>query len=110
MSRGNDGQAVFRSDRDRVVFLETLEEACERTGWEVHAYVLMGNHYHLLVVTPRANLVDGMKWLQGTFTQRWNARHRKRGHLFQGRYKAQNVEDDSDNYFKTVANYIHLNC
>ena len=109
MSRGNHGQSVFRNRRDREVFLETLDEACARTGWEINAYVLMGNHYHLMVITPRANLVDGMKWLQGTFTQRWNARHRQRGHLFQGRYKAQNIQEGSDDYYRKVANYIHLN-
>jgi REP element-mobilizing transposase RayT len=69
------------------MFLSCLEEVCGKTGWWVHAYVLMGNHYHLLVETPRSNLVAGMKWLQGTFTQRFNSRHQVFGHLFRGRYK-----------------------
>jgi len=73
MSRGNQGQPIFRSDQDRALFLETLAEGCEKTGWEVHAYVLMGNHYHMLLETPDANLVVGMKWLQGTYTQRFNS-------------------------------------
>jgi hypothetical protein len=68
----------------------------------------MGNHYHLLLETPEANLVTGMKWLQGTYTQRYNARHRKRGHLFQGRYRAVPVEAELDQYFQGVSTDIHL--
>ena len=83
MARGNQGRAIYRDDRDRLRFLETLGEACGKTGGRLHAYVLMGNHYHLLVETPEANLVAGMKWLQGTYTQRFNGRHQLRGHLFQ---------------------------
>jgi REP element-mobilizing transposase RayT len=110
MSRGNRGDAIFLDDRDRETFLDTLEEACTKTGWLVHAFVLMGNHYHLLLETPEANLVAGMKWLQGTYTQRFNARHKLWGHLFQGRYKAIPVDGQSgEGYFPTVANYIHLN-
>ena len=66
MARGNQGRPIFKDDKDPQRFLETLEEACAKTGWQVHAYVLMGNHYHLLLETPEANLVVGMKWLQGT--------------------------------------------
>lgn len=110
MSRGNRGADIFVNDRDRRLFIETLEEATERTAWEIHAFVLMRNHYHFLLETPNANLVDGMKWFQGAFTQRMNARHKWRGHLFQGRYKAQNIDEESaDGYFLTVADYIHLN-
>ena len=108
MSRGNRQQAIFRTDQDRETFLDTLDEACGRTGWKVHAFVLMGNHYHLLLETPEANLVVGMQWLQSTYTKRFNARHREWGHLFQGRYKAVPVEPGTD-YFLTVATYIHLN-
>jgi len=89
--------------------METLAEACEKTGWRVHAYVLMGNHYHLLLETPEANLVAGMKWLQGTYTQRYNSRHEVFGHLFQGRYKALLVDEAEGNYFEVVSTYIHLN-
>ena len=109
MARGNRGNAVFADDRDRRRFLETLGETCEKTGWRVHAYVLMGNHYHLLVETPEANLVAGMKWLQGTYTQRYNGRHHVRGHLFQGRYQAVPVEADHPGYLEAVSTYIHLN-
>ncbi len=108
MSRGNRAQKVFRGDDDCRMFLKTLGDACERTGWRVHAYALMGNHYHLLLETPEANLVAGMQWVQGTYTRRFNVRHHERGHLFQGRYKAIPVEAGSG-YFSVVANYIHLN-
>ena len=85
MARGNRGKAIFADDPDRKRFLETLAEAGEKTGWHLHAYVLMGNHDQLLVETPEGNLVAGMKWLQGAYTQRYNGRHRVGGHLFQGR-------------------------
>lgn len=109
MSRGNRQEAIFRDNKDREIFLDTLEEACDKTGWVVHAFVLMGNHYHLLLETPHANLVAGMKWVQGTYTQRFNARHKLWGHLFQGRYKALPVESDSGDYFSVLSSYIHLN-
>ena len=66
MARDNQGQAIYADDLDRQAWLQTLGQACEKTGWRVHAYVLMGNHHHLLVETPEANLVAGMKWLQAT--------------------------------------------
>ncbi len=108
MARGNQGRAIYSDDQDRKLWLETLTEACEKTGWHIHAYVLMGNHYHLLLETPEANLVAGMKWLQGTYTQRYNSRHKVFGHLFQGRYKALLV-DGAGNYLAVVSTYIHLN-
>ena len=109
MSRGNRRESIFRDDKDREMFLATLVEMCGRTGIVIHSYILMDNHYHLLLETPEANLVAGMKWFQGTFTQRTNVRHRLVGHLFQGRYKAIPVESDSGDYFQTVSEYIHLN-
>src|SRR5580704_3327382 len=109
MARGNQGAPVFSDDMDRRFFLATLGEACEKTGWRVHAYVLMGNHYHLLVETPEGNLVAGMKWLQGAYTQRFNGRHEVFGHLFQGRYKAVVVDGSAPGYFEVVSTYIHLN-
>ena len=108
MSRGDRGEAIFRDDADREMFLAAVGEACARTGWRVHAYVLMENHYHLLLETPEPNLVVGMQWLQGTYSKRFNARHRLWGHVFQGRYKAIPVDPDGE-YFSTVADYIHLN-
>src|ERR1043166_3252315 len=109
MARGNQGRAIFKDDQDRKRFLETLAESCEKTGWHIHAYVMMANHYHLLVETPEANLVAGMKWLQGTYTQRYNRRHQVFGHLFQGHYKAILVEVEDANYLQFVSTYIHLN-
>lgn len=109
MARGNQGQKICLDDHDRQMWLATLAQAWRRTGWLIHAWTLMGNHYHLLVETPEPNLVSGMKWFQGTYTQRYNARHRKRGHLFQGRYRAIPVESDSGVYLQTLSTYIHLN-
>jgi putative transposase len=92
MARGNQGDKVFLDDQDRQTFLSTITEVCGKTGWNIHAYVLMCNHYHLLLQTPEPDLLDGMKWLQGTYMQRFNNRHCQRGHLFQGRYKAIAVD------------------
>jgi REP element-mobilizing transposase RayT len=113
MARGNDGRAIFVTDPTRKMFLATLGEACEQNGWWVHAYVLMSNHYHLLLETPEANLSLGMRWFQGAYTQRFNAIHHRRGHLFQGRYKAIPVQTDPREggleYFMELSTYIHLN-
>jgi len=109
MSRGNRGEPVFIDDGDREFWLKTLGRACEKTGWQVHAFVLMDNHYHMLLETPEANLVAGMKWLQGTFTQGINAKRKQCGHLLQGRYKAIVIDPEDATYFISVGNYIHLN-
>jgi REP element-mobilizing transposase RayT len=109
MSRGDRREAIFRDDADREGFLNTLGEACEKAGWEVHALCLMGNHFHLVVETPGGNLVTGMKWLLGTYTMRFNRRHRLTGHLFAGRYKALVVDGGGTGYFRTVCEYVHLN-
>lgn len=113
MCRGNQGQDIFLDDKGRKLFLSTLGDVCEQTGWVVHSYVMMSNHYHLLLETPEANLVAGMKWFQGAYTQRFNAMFKTRGHLFQGRYKAIPIQTDSREggltYFKKVSTYIHLN-
>lgn len=109
LCRGDRREAIFRRDADREMFLATLEEMCARTGHRIHSYVLMSNHYHLLLETPEANLVAGMQWFQGTYTQRFNARHRLSGHLFQGRYKAIPVEAEEPEYFRLASQYIHLN-
>ena len=109
MCRGDHREAIFKGDEDRLVFLETLGQVCERAGWRIHGYVLMPNHYHLLLETPSGGMVDGMRWFQTTYTARFNARHRLCGHLFQGRYKAIIMDSDEPGYFRTVSDYLHLN-
>lgn len=109
MNRGDRREAIFLTDADRELFLETLEQACEKTGWQVHAYCLMGNHFHLVVETPRANLVSGMKWFLGTYTARFNRRHKLFGHLFSGRYKSLIVDGSGTGYLKSACDYVHLN-
>jgi putative transposase len=109
MNRGDRREAIFEDDQDRQRFLETLAEACQKTGWQVHAYCLMNNHFHLVIETPQANLVAGMKWLLGTYTSRHNRRHKEFGHLFSGRYKSLIVDGSGKGYLKTVCDYVHLN-
>lgn len=109
MSRGNAGQDIFLSSSDRLLFLDTLSDVAAQTGWRVHAYALMKNHYHFLLETPEPNLVAGMKWFQGTYVQRFNRRHQRAGHLYQGRYKAFPVDSGDASYFQKVGTYIHLN-
>jgi REP element-mobilizing transposase RayT len=108
MARGNRRELIFRDDDDRRFFLKTVAEVCEMTGWRIHAWLLMSNHYHLLIQTPEANLVAGMKWLQNTYTRRFNIRHRLWGRLFGDRYKAMPVEGGGY-YYETLLDYIHLN-
>ena len=109
MARGNRREKIYADDDDRRFFLATLAEACGMTGWRVHAWVLMGNHYHLFIETPEANLVEGMKWLQNAYTRRFNVRHGKWGRLFGDRYKAVVVEGAAGDYYRTLLDYIHLN-
>jgi putative transposase len=109
MSRGDRREAIFKDDEDRSGFMAALEEACGKTGWQIHALCLMGNHFHLVVETPRGNLVAGMKWLLGTYTGRFNRRHKQFGHLFSGRYKALIVDGSGSGYLKAVCDYVHLN-
>ena len=108
MARGNRREDIYLDDEDRRFFLGTLAEACGMTGWRVHGWVLMSNHYHLCIETPEANLVAGMKWLQNTVTRRFNVRHRKWGRLFGDRYKAIPVEG-GNGYGRALMDYIHLN-
>jgi REP element-mobilizing transposase RayT len=109
MSRGNRREDIFLDDLDRHDFIKTLAEACQKTGWQVHAYCLMSNHYHLVVETPNANLVAGMAWLQSTYTIRFSHRHQLVGHVLSGRYKAQIVEGSGNGYLRTACDYVHLN-
>ena len=107
MSRGNRGGAIFEDDADRELFLETLGKACSKTGWVVHCYVLLGNHYHILLETPSGNLPQIMRHINGAYTTYFNVKRSRSGHLFQGRYKAILV--DADAYAKELSRYIHLN-
>lgn len=109
MNRGDRREAIFLDAEDRKSFIATLGQACAKTGWHVHALCLMGNHFHLVIETPQANLVAGMKWLLGTYTGRFNRRHKFFGHLFSGRYKALIVDGSGTGYLKTVCDYVHLN-
>ena len=103
MSRGNRRQNIFLDDVDRQDFLKTLAEACQKTAWQVHAFCLMSNHYHLVVETPNANLVAGMAWLQSTYTIGLNHRHKLIGHVLSGRYQAQLVEGSGNGWLPTCA-------
>jgi REP element-mobilizing transposase RayT len=109
LNRGDRREPIFRSDQDRDLFIATLAEACQKTGWQVHALCLMNNHFHLVLETPNANLVAGMKWFLGTYTGRFNRRHKLFGHLFSGRYKSLIVDGSGTGYLKTVCDYVHLN-
>jgi len=107
-SQGNRLQATFKDDEDRHVFMEAVGAACAKTGWQIHAFCLLPNRFDLVVETPRANLVAGMKWLVGTYTGSFNRRHRTSGSLFRGRYKALIVDESDDGYLKTVCDFVHL--
>src|SRR5438067_761716 len=82
-ARGNERRAIFRSEADRRRFLELLGEDCARFDLRLHGYVLMPNHYHLIMETPHANLSRAMQWLNVSYTVWFNRRHTRSGHLFQ---------------------------
>jgi REP element-mobilizing transposase RayT len=109
MNRGDRRQLIFMDDADRQRFVEMLGEVCAKASWQVRAYVLMPNHFHWVVETPQPNLVAGMKWLLGTYTSRFNRRHKLFGRLFSGRYKSLIVDGSGSGYLKSVGDYIHLN-
>lgn len=109
MSRGDQRDDIFLNDVDRHDFIKTLAEASQKTNWQVHAFCLMRNHYHLVLETPNANLVAGMAWLQSTYTIRLNGRHKLVGHVLSGRYKAQLVDGSGNGYLRTACDYVHLN-
>lgn len=107
MNRGRNRQRIFHSEAYYLAFIETLAQACERFDLIVHAYCLMGNHYHLLLQTPNADLGRIMRHINGVYTQRYNRMKRTDGPLFRGRYKAIVVDEDS--YLLQLSRYIHLN-
>lgn len=106
-SRGNERKPIYLDESDFEGFLKVLGDVCERYNWVIHSFCLMTNHYHLLVETPDANLSKGMRQLNGVYTQWFNRKHRRVGHLFQGRYKAILV--DKDAYLLELNRYIILN-
>jgi len=106
-ARGDRREDIFEDDEDRSLFLDTLGDVTRRFNWLCHAYCLMSNHYHLMIGTPDGNLSKGMRHLNGVFTQATNRRHRRTGHLFQGRYKA--IVVDGNAYLLELARYIMLN-
>ena len=106
-SRGNARKSIFAGDEDRKIFLDTLKKVNEKYNFLCHAYCLMNNHYHLLIETPDGNLSKGMRQLNGVYTQRYNRRNNKTGHIFQGRYKAILIQ--KENHFLEVCRYIVLN-
>jgi REP element-mobilizing transposase RayT len=106
-SRGNERREVFVDDEDRREFLRLLGRSVELFGWKLYAWVLMGNHFHLLVGTPEATLSRGMRQLNGDFAQHFNRRHGRDGHVFQGRFKAILVQRET--HLLEVARYLVLN-
>ena len=104
---GNERKEIFREDTDRFHFLELLSELGERFGARVHAYVLMDNHYHLMIETPEANLSRATRWLNAGYCVWFKRRHRRAGHLPQGRFGAFIVEEDAG--WQEAARYVHLN-
>lgn len=106
-SRGNARQVIFLTEKDFTDFLFVLCSVVKRYHFILHAYCLMNNHYHLLIETPEGNLSKGIRQLNGLYTQRFNQRHQRVGHLLQGRYKAILV--DKDNYLLALCRYVALN-
>jgi putative transposase len=106
-SRGNARGLIFGDDTDRKLFLDVLARVVDIFRWKLHAYVLMGNHYHLLVETPEPNLSRGMRQLNGIYTQKFNRRHQRVGHVLQGRYKGILVEKEA--HLLELARYVVFN-
>ncbi|HYI10194.1 MAG TPA: transposase [Thermoanaerobaculia bacterium] len=106
-SRGNEQRDIFRTDKDRETFLRFLEKAVKRFGWSLSAWVLMSNHFHLVIQTPKPNLSRGMQWLNGKYAAWFNKTHHRSGHLFQGRFHGVLVEKEF--YFERLIRYVVLN-
>jgi len=106
-SRGNEKKPIFKNDEDRRIFLDILTKVNRRFNWLCHAYVLMNNHYHIVIETPEGNLSKGMRQLNGIYTQTFNKRHKRTGHIFQGRYKAILIQKES--HLLEVCRYVVLN-
>jgi putative transposase len=106
-SRGNNRQDIFPQDKDRHAFKGLLAGLPQRFGTRLHGYVLMTNHYHLVLETPEANLSRAMHWLNVTYTMGYNERHQRSGHLFGGRFKSVLIEEAAG--LQEVVRYVHLN-
>ncbi len=106
-SRGNARRSIFKDDKDRLNFLDTLQQVNHRYNWHCHAYCLMKNHYHLVIETPDGNLSKGMRQLNGVYTQTYNRRHKRVGHIYQGRYKSILIQKES--HLLEVCRYVVLN-
>lgn len=106
-ARGDRREAIYEDDADRLAFIDLFSRVISRHNWICHAYCLMSNHYHLIVETPQANLSDGMTRLNGEFAQASNRRHRRRGHVFQGRFTG--IVVDKDSYLMELTRYVVLN-
>jgi len=106
-SRGDRREAIYEDDDDRQKWMPTLGSVCERCHWRCHAYCLMDNHYHIVIETAEPNLSKGMRQLNGVYTQYYNRRHIRVGHVFQSRFKEVLVERDE--YLLELARYVFLN-
>ncbi|MDR4510069.1 MAG: transposase [Candidatus Brocadiaceae bacterium] len=107
LSRGNERKEIFRDDKDRSLFTEILGEMSSRFSVDIFAYVLMDNHYHVLLRTNRPNISKSIQWLGVAYTRRFNIRHHRNGHLFQGRFKSFLIENEK--YLLVLSCYIHRN-
>ncbi len=105
--RGNERREIFRDDKDRKTFLEILSQSIEIYNIRLYSYILMSNHFHLLIETPLGNLGEFMRHFNITYTSYFNRRHKRVGHLYQGRYKS--IVVDKDEYLSVLSRYIHLN-
>lgn len=105
--RGNERREIFRDDKDRKTFLEILSQSIEIYNIRLYSYILMSNHFHLLIETPLGNLGEFMRHFNITYTSHFNRRHKRVGHLYQGRYKS--IVVDKDEYLSVLSRYIHLN-
>ena len=107
MARGNGRQDIVRDDDDRRRLQDALGRAARRCSWRIYAFVLMSNHLHVVLKTPEPNLARGMQAFLSSYANAWARRHRFAGHIFQGRYRTELVEDET--YLWTVTRYVHLN-
>ncbi len=105
--RGNERKEIFRDDKDRSIFIEILGRSTKTYNIRLYSYVLMKNHFHLLLETPLGNLGEFMRHFNITYTGYFNRRHKRSGHLYQGRYKSLVV--DKNEYLSVLSRYIHLN-